>query len=271
MIIDNLLYIGYSLMLHIVLIIFFVIAMEIPIQPVIVQPKSTIIQVTAIDEGIVLAEITLQQRLREKRLRADNDKQIKVENRLKEIRNELVRKEENMRQQKVEQERLIEANRQAEIKLEYAAEEVGKLVEERRRRSEAANRASAVVQEVEELRKSQIAKADRLLQDSIAKNRLERNSKHISSMVNRYTLIIEKHINRYWIPPINTKDGLQVTLRVRLSSGGDVKKVTVVESSGDTFFDRSAELAVYKAAPLPQPKDLKFAGVFDDFIFIFKP
>jgi colicin import membrane protein len=58
---------------------------------------------------------------------------------------------------------------------------------------------------------------------------------------------------------------------VSLLPGGDVKSVTVVKSSGDTLFDRSAESAVYKAAPLPQPSDPKAADALRDFQFIFKP
>jgi colicin import membrane protein len=44
-----------------------------------------------------------------------------------------------------------------------------------------------------------------------------------------------------------------------------------VKSSGNPVFDRSAESAVYKAAPLPQPSDPKAAEALRDFQFIFKP
>jgi colicin import membrane protein len=47
--------------------------------------------------------------------------------------------------------------------------------------------------------------------------------------------------------------------------------VKIVKSSGNAVFDRSAESAVYKAAPLPQPTDPKAAAEFRDFQFIFKP
>jgi colicin import membrane protein len=47
--------------------------------------------------------------------------------------------------------------------------------------------------------------------------------------------------------------------------------VTVIKSSGNAIFDRSAESAVYSAAPLPQPKDPKAAAELRDFHFVFKP
>jgi colicin import membrane protein len=50
-----------------------------------------------------------------------------------------------------------------------------------------------------------------------------------------------------------------------------VKSVQVIKSSGDEVFDRSAVTAVYKAAPLPLPKDPKDAAEFRSFNFDFKP
>ena len=78
-------------------------------------------------------------------------------------------------------------------------------------------------------------------------------------------------MKRYWIKPVNAQRGLQCTLNVSLLPGGDVRQVSVVKSSGNAVFDRSAETAVYKAAPLPQPSDPKAATVLRNFTFIFRP
>jgi colicin import membrane protein len=83
--------------------------------------------------------------------------------------------------------------------------------------------------------------------------------------------MIKQRIKRYWIRPSAAKAGLQATLKVSLLPGGEVKRVSVVKSSGDAIFDRSAETAVYKAAPLPQPTDPKAAAALREFQFIFKP
>jgi colicin import membrane protein len=53
--------------------------------------------------------------------------------------------------------------------------------------------------------------------------------------------------------------------------GGDVASARVIESSGDPVFDRSAENAVLRAAPLPMPEDPAIARHFRDFNFNFEP
>ena len=82
---------------------------------------------------------------------------------------------------------------------------------------------------------------------------------------------IKQHVKLYWTRPANTKNGLQVTLRVRLLPSGDVEKVMIIESSNNIIFDRSAELAVYKASPLPMPLNARVVSKFLNFNFIFNP
>ena len=68
-------------------------------------------------------------------------------------------------------------------------------------------------------------------------------------------LQIQQRITRYWTKPANAEAGLLVTLEVKLIPGGDIRSVRVIKSSGSEIFDRSAENAVYKAAPMPMPSD----------------
>jgi colicin import membrane protein len=57
---------------------------------------------------------------------------------------------------------------------------------------------------------------------------------------------------------------------VRLAPGGNVIAVSILESSGNSAFDRSAEAAVYKAEPLPVPSGNLFER-FRDVNFVFDP
>ena len=82
--------------------------------------------------------------------------------------------------------------------------------------------------------------------------------------------LIQSKVNRNWVRPVGT-EGLKCTVRVRLGTSGSVLLVNVVESSGNTAFDRSVEAAVRKADPLPMPKSPRLQAVFRDLTFIFDP
>jgi colicin import membrane protein len=83
---------------------------------------------------------------------------------------------------------------------------------------------------------------------------------------------IKQKVARSWIRPVSAAEGLKCTIQVRLMSDGTVIDAVVVTSSGDDFFDRSAENAVHKASPLPVPKDKELsAKEFKTFKFLFDP
>ena len=81
-----------------------------------------------------------------------------------------------------------------------------------------------------------------------------------------------QRVKRYWSEPSIATKGMRCTLKVTLLPGGDVREAIVVKSSGNTVFDRSAESAVYKAAPFPQASnDPAIAAKLREFTFVFKP
>ncbi|MFZ2312426.1 MAG: cell envelope integrity protein TolA, partial [Methylobacter sp.] len=83
---------------------------------------------------------------------------------------------------------------------------------------------------------------------------------------------IKQKVNRSWIRPVSATMGMTCKIRVRLMSDGTVVDAVVISSSGDDFFDRSAENAVNKASPLPVPTDKElFAREFRSFEFVFNP
>ena len=86
----------------------------------------------------------------------------------------------------------------------------------------------------------------------------------------RYLVQIQQKINRSWVRPAGIGEGLSCRLRVRLAPGGTVIAVSVVESSGNGAFDRSATNAVLKADPLPVPGGGLFEK-FRDINFLFDP
>ena len=85
----------------------------------------------------------------------------------------------------------------------------------------------------------------------------------------RYYTAISDHTRTHWVPPFGTRRDLSCTVEVSLMPGGEVRDVVLARSSGDPAFDRSVIAAVFKASPLPVPRDHLFSR-FRLFNFEFK-
>lgn len=92
-----------------------------------------------------------------------------------------------------------------------------------------------------------------------------------ASLAGQYKELIRQKVSRNWIKPPGVTTGLQCVVRVRLVLSGEVIQATVVQSSGNTVFDRSVENAVYKSAPLPIPKEQDLFEFFREIEFKFIP
>ena len=99
----------------------------------------------------------------------------------------------------------------------------------------------------------------------------EEEQMRAQAAVASYTDLIRQKVERNWIQPPSDISGLSCVVRVRLIPGGDVVDAQVIQSSGNSFFDRSVELATRKAAPLPLPNDPSLFNYFRTLEFYFRP
>ncbi len=75
-----------------------------------------------------------------------------------------------------------------------------------------------------------------------------------------------------WSRPPSARNGMEAKLLVELVPTGDVVNVTLLESSGNAAFDRSAEAAVKKAKRFDVPKEPDvFEDYFRRFTLLFRP
>jgi len=75
-----------------------------------------------------------------------------------------------------------------------------------------------------------------------------------------------------WSRPPSARNGMEATLQVDLVPTGDVVSVTLIQGSGSSAFDRSAEAAVRKARRFEVPvESALFEKYFRRFILLFKP
>ena len=125
-------------------------------------------------------------------------------------------------------------------------------------------------------RKTQLEKEEKQRQEKIAQAKRaaeqKRRAKFELGEVAKYKSLIKNQITRSWAFPVSYQKGMKCKVLVRLIPSGDVVSVRIIQSSGNSAFDRSVEMAVNKASPLPVPKSS--TGLFDHFReveFVFDP
>ena len=73
---------------------------------------------------------------------------------------------------------------------------------------------------------------------------------------NSFLTIVKRAVEQAWIIPSDASDSMSATLEVRLGPSGEVLTTSVVSSSGDGNFDRSAMQAIEHAAPFVELREL---------------
>jgi len=165
--------------------------------------------------------------------------------------------------QAVEKKRKQEAERVAEEQRKVAAEKK----EVARKEAEKQQKISQEKQRKKELARKKVAAAKQAEESRV---RAE-NARIAKKSTADAKFLIERKVTQNWNRPSTVSGKLACTIRVGLIPSGDVMSVVVVKGSGNQLFDDSAERAVFKASPLPVPKDPKVFSKFRSFTFVFSP
>lgn len=221
------------------------------------------------------AEQARLKREKEKKQQAEQKRKAAAEKRRK-IEAEKQRKAEQKKKAEAEKKRKaevarkkakVEKQRKAEQKKKAAAEKKRKMAEAARKKAEAEKKRKA-----EEARKK--AAAEREMRERLAAEQERLHAQRESAMqriVSEYGLYIKEKVQRSWIRPSGSNASLSCIVNVRLIPGGEVVEVKIVRGSGNEAFDRSVEAAVFKASPLPVPKDPEVMEKFRSITFEFNP
>jgi len=235
--------------------------------------------------AVSLEEVRKQQALireqEERRLREIEEQKQRVaeaeqlareqeEQRIQEAERQQVEQERREREQReqeearklaeaAEQERLAEERRLAEEQERKRKEEEArkKAEEEERKRKEEEERKKAEAErkrkeeearkKAEEERRQREEEAHKKAEETEKKREAEAAIRAFQSVAG----LIGDHIEDNWRRPSPDVQGLQATIEFRVSINGEVQSPKVIVSSGDPEFDRSAEVAIRKASPLP--------------------
>lgn len=81
------------------------------------------------------------------------------------------------------------------------------------------------------------------------------NNAQTQGEIDKYKALIIQAIAQEWIVPDDVDKNTSCKLLVNLGPGGVVLRVQILQPSNNSLLDRSAQNAVWKASPLPVPKD----------------
>lgn len=270
-----------SVGLHLLIVLFLVITFEktllVPANPDF-DPNKPIIDAVMISEK-PLKPLPLpppaeekkeeQKRLVEKEQKAKEKKEVEEKLALELEKKKEEEKAEAEYQAKKAKEKKIEEEKKEKERLAKLKEEDEKKKKLKKDKEEALVKKKAIEQKAKEL----IAKREKELLEKQSETQAESPNMRVKQdAVTRHAVLIRNKIHQNWRQPIGFDyDGLTCKLAVKLMPTGEVVEAVVVQSSGSLEFDRSAELAVRKASPLPMPIDAAVANEFRQFNFTFRP
>jgi colicin import membrane protein len=163
---------------------------------------------------------------------------------------------EQQRQQQIEQEK-EKAKEQAKEQEKRRAEENAKLLvqqEQRRKQLELEN-----AQAMERQRLAELAEEESRIR---AQQVMQLQALRRERVVDEFKLKIQTKIQGLVRLPPNISGNPEATFQVTLFPNGEVRKVTLLKSSGSPAYDVEVERAILKASPLPLPTDKDAAQPF---------
>ena len=111
------------------------------------------------------------------------------------------------------------------------------------------------------------------IESALASEQFAQSGK-VGSVSDTVAAVIKQAVVGRWTRPPSARNGMIAILEIALVPTGDVVGVTVLESSGNVAFDRSAMNAVDKVARFPEVKSLDraiFERDFRRFQLLFRP
>jgi colicin import membrane protein len=222
------------------------------------------------------AEAAKQQRIKEQqeiaKLKEEANK-IAIA-RKKQVEEEKKRLKELADQKQKEAKRIQELKKQSEELAKKRELEVKKLADINKKKAEENAKAEKIKAEQARLAKEKADLASKKQAEAAAQQQAAENAERqaqIAGEVDKYKAMIVNAIGRNWILPENVDSTLSCQFRIRLAPDGTVLDVNLTRGSGDPILDRSAQTAIFKASPLPVPRDPETFNMFRDISLTVRP
>jgi colicin import membrane protein len=228
--------------------------------------KVDVVKATTVEESeIEKQRNALAEQEREKRRQQELERE-----RLKQLKDDAKKEEQRIedlkKQQQKEREEAAELERQRkEIALKKQQEEAKRKKEEQERiareareRKQREERLKKEQEELERIRKEQQElEARRRFQEQLAADearaRAQRAKERATTLSSKYAALIKQKVQpKITISP-DFSPTLSTRMNVTLTSLGEVRGVRIIQSSGNSAYDRAVETAIYASSPLPIP------------------
>ncbi|MBS0287765.1 MAG: cell envelope integrity protein TolA [Proteobacteria bacterium] len=280
---------GISIAFHTVIILLLVMSFEktIVVSAPSTEPNKPIIDAVMVSKKTLQEEVkrleekeTKKRQQEEDRIKAIAQKEKEKEAKQKREKEEalaleLKKKEEALKkvaqekQEKLEK-KLAEEKREKEQQAKLKKEQEEKALAEKKKADLEKKVAEEKLQKEKELAEQKAKEAAEQKEREASQQRV--NSRVLQNEITRYALLMRNKIHQHWRQPIGFDfDNLSCKVEVKLLPTGEVVDAKVIVSSGSLEFDRSTELAIKKASPLPMPEDSNIAKEFRQFTFTFRP
>lgn len=242
-----------------------------------------VIEAVAISESQIQAEIKKlkkvdkrkkrdQKRLQDKAKKATRDRK-KEEKKLRALKKKQKEQKRINKKKRIQENKRLAAFEKKRKRQEKAAQDKLNTLEKKRQKRKAKFEKE---EKQRQERKAKLEKEEKQRQAIIADKKRaveqKRRAVYVQSEVSKYKGLIRGQITRSWVFPVSYQKGMRCKVLVRLIPSGDVISVRIIQSSGNSAFDRSVEMAVNRASPLPVPKSS--SGLFEHFReveFVFDP
>lgn len=179
--------------------------------------------------------------------------------------------------QEAERRRQQEADRRAQAQRQQREQEQRAQAE--RERQEAERRREREAAEQRRREQEQQAESERIERQQRLDRALEEEAEFFEAqqaqeVAQSYVDVISQRIESNWSRPPSARLGMKCVLEIQLVPTGQVVNVTVVESSGNSAFDRSAEQAVKRIDRFEEVQDMPtqvFERHFRQLRLVFNP
>lgn len=239
-----------------------------------VQP--TVIKALFIDENPQVRNQRIQE---QRRVDLQREREREQQRQAEAARQAEAERQERERQEAAARQRREEEQRQAALREREELERLRELEREAQLRREQENRENELRQqrereEAERAERQRREEANRRQQQSAAEAAAAEAARNEFELVQSATGLIQQIVQENWSRPPSARNGMRAILQIRMLPTGELVDVTITQSSGDPAFDRSAETAVYRAAPFSELQSLPinvFNANFRSLSLIFEP